>query len=207
MTGSAVACHLLRKSGWLEAHRALPTLTFSGPQVLRHVASSIFPRSRCVEADRSCSSKLFNCRCFEIPTTCPVQTWTIVALPGFLSSLMVWCRFARLTVSCGSVTVVLAVGWSIPVAAATLWRCPVLFSPRLVCSTMVDAGVGRAIVVVAPKVVVPRTTAVRMPIIVRSVLLEGLFPRGRVIPGRMFLNPTGTGGFVRCASSAKRASW
>ena len=82
-----------------------------------------------------------------------------------------------------------------------------LFSPRLVCSTMVDAGVDRAIVVVAPKVVVPRTTAVRMPIIVRSVLLEGLFPRGRVILGRMFLNPTGTGGFVRCASSAKRASW
>ena len=110
--------------------------------------------------------------------------------------------------SWGSVTVVLAVGWSVPVAAATLWRCPVLFSPRLVRSTMVDAGVDQAIVVVVtPKVVVPRTTAVRMPIIVRSVLLEGLFSRSRVILGRMFLNPTGTGGFARCASSAKRASW
>ena len=73
---------------------------------------------------------------------------------------------------------------------------------------MVDAGMDRTIVVVVtPKVVVPRATAARMPITVRSVLLEGLFPRGRVVLGGMFLNPTGAGGFARCASSAKRASW
>ncbi len=40
---------------------------------------------------------------------------------------------------------------------------------------MVDAGMGRtAVVVVAPKVVVPRIIAARIPITVRSVLLEGL---------------------------------
>ena len=129
-------------------------------------------------------------------------------LPGFLRSLAVWCRFARLTVSCGSVIVVLAVGWSVPVAVATLWGCSGLFSPRDVRSTMVGAGVGWAVVVVvAPKVVVPRATAARMPITVRSVLLEGLFPRGQVVLGGMFSNPTGAGGSALCASSANRASW
>ena len=72
---------------------------------------------------------------------------------------------------------------------------------------MVDAGMGRTVVmVVTPKVVVPRITAVRMPITVRSVLLEGLFSRGQVFPGRKLLTPSGTGGLVRCASSAERAS-
>ena len=124
-------------------------------------------------------------------------------LPGFLRSWVVWCRSARLTVSCGCVIVVLAVGWSVPVAVATLWGCPGLFSPRDVRSTMVGAGVGWAVVaVVAPRVVVPS----RMPITVRSVFLEGLFPRGRVGLGGIFFNPTGAGGSALCASSASRAS-
>ena len=129
-------------------------------------------------------------------------------LSGFLKSVLVRCRFARLIVSWGSVIVVLAVGWSVPVAVATLWGCLGLFSPRDVCSMMVDAGVGWAVVVVvAPKVVVPRATAARMPITVRSVLLEGLFPWGQVVLVGMFSDPAGAGGSALCASSATHVSW
>ena len=54
---------------------------------------------------------------------------------------------------------------------------------------MAGTGTGRkAAVMAAPKMIVPRITAAKMPIIIRSVLLEGLQLASSVLPwGRMFL--------------------
>ena len=50
---------------------------------------------------------------------------------------------------------------------------------------MVDTGTGRkAAVMAAPKMIVPKITAAKMPIIIRSVLLEGLCSTPlREVPG------------------------
>ena len=138
----------------------------------------------------------------------------MLSRPESLSSLMVWYRSARSTVSWGSVTVVLAVGWSFPVAVTVLWRWSVLRLPRLSWSIMVDTGMlGRTTVVMTPlKMMVPRITAARMPIIVRSCLLEGpqlvssLLPWGRLDLGRKAWNPSKIEGSGRCCARWARCA-
>ena len=126
--------------------------------------------------------------------------------PLVFLGLMVWYRSARLTMTWGPVTVVLAVGWSFPGAVTVLWRWSVLRLPRLSWSMMVDTGMlGRTMMMV------PRITAARMPIIVRSCLLEGpqlvssLLPWDRLNLGRKAWNPSKIEGSGRCACWARRA--
>ena len=79
---------------------------------------------------------------------------------------------------------------------------------------MAGTGTGRkAAVMAAPKMMVPKIIAARMPIIIRSVLLEGLqLASSRLSRDRTFLamissNPFRTEGSDRCAFLAGCASW
>ena len=126
---------------------------------------------------------------------------------------MVWYRSARSTVSWGSVVVVLPVGWSVLGAVTTLRRPSKSLLP-LRWSTMAGTGTGRkAAVTAVPKMIVPRITAAKMPIIIRSVLLEGLqlassvLPWGRTVLVTMSSNPFRTEVSSRCAFLAGCASW